>query len=205
MNILSHRGYWKTLGEKNKQIAFERSFHLGFGTETDIRDRNNALVISHDIPEGGEVSFIDFLKLVKKSDASVTVALNIKADGLADLLKREINKFPELDFFAFDMSVPDMRDYFRCEIPVFTRMSEVEKSPSWLSHSAGVWLDAFENDWFVYEDIQKILNWGKRVCVVSPELHQRDYKPVWEMLKSCNHEQMLLCTDYPEDAQNYFG
>ena len=34
MMILSHRGYWK---EKNLPIAFERSFSLGFGTETDYK------------------------------------------------------------------------------------------------------------------------------------------------------------------------
>lgn len=35
MIILSHRGYWKETHEKNLPIAFERSFSLGFGTETD--------------------------------------------------------------------------------------------------------------------------------------------------------------------------
>jgi len=38
MLVISHRGYWKELAEKNRPIAFERSFALGFGTETDIRD-----------------------------------------------------------------------------------------------------------------------------------------------------------------------
>ncbi len=38
MIILSHRGYWKEVSEKNKPIAFERSFSLGLGTETYIRD-----------------------------------------------------------------------------------------------------------------------------------------------------------------------
>ena len=50
MEILSHRGYWKTVTEKNTIIAFKRSFNLGFGTETDIRDLNGNLVISHDMP-----------------------------------------------------------------------------------------------------------------------------------------------------------
>jgi len=36
MQILSHRGYWKETKEKNQEVAFERSFSLGFGKENDI-------------------------------------------------------------------------------------------------------------------------------------------------------------------------
>jgi hypothetical protein len=40
MQILSHRGYWQHPSEKNTEAAFRRSFLLGYGTETDIRDRD---------------------------------------------------------------------------------------------------------------------------------------------------------------------
>ena len=46
MIVLSHRGYWKTPAEKNTAAAFRRSFDLGFGTETDVRDRGGELVIA---------------------------------------------------------------------------------------------------------------------------------------------------------------
>ncbi len=38
MQILSHRGYWKSIKEKNSFIAFERSFLAMHGVETDLRD-----------------------------------------------------------------------------------------------------------------------------------------------------------------------
>ena len=57
MKILSHRGYWKTAEEKNTATAMHRSFSLGFGTETDVRDYNGKLVISHDIPDSSAISF----------------------------------------------------------------------------------------------------------------------------------------------------
>ena len=38
MQVISHRGYWKAASEKNTQTAFKRSFSLGYGTETDVRD-----------------------------------------------------------------------------------------------------------------------------------------------------------------------
>ena len=62
MEILSHRGYWKNEGEKNTKIAFERSFQLGFGTETDIRDYKGELVISHDIADSSCMKLEAFQK-----------------------------------------------------------------------------------------------------------------------------------------------
>ncbi len=50
MQVISHRGYWKSAAEKNTTTAFARSFALGYGTETDVRDLNGELVISHDMP-----------------------------------------------------------------------------------------------------------------------------------------------------------
>ena len=57
MIILSHRGYWKLEEERNRAAAFQRSFDLGYGTETDIRDIQGKLVISHDMPRGDEITF----------------------------------------------------------------------------------------------------------------------------------------------------
>jgi glycerophosphoryl diester phosphodiesterase len=45
MKIMSHRGYWRGEDEKNTTTAFSRSFDLGFGTETDVRDALGQLVI----------------------------------------------------------------------------------------------------------------------------------------------------------------
>ena len=64
MLILSHRGYWISPIEKNKDVAFNRSFSLGFGTETDVRDCAGKLVISHDMPDGNEKTLEEFLKLL---------------------------------------------------------------------------------------------------------------------------------------------
>ena len=64
MIILSHRGYWKKPDEKNLEVAFRRSFDLGYGTETDIRDCAGKILISHDMPKGDEMTFEHFLGLV---------------------------------------------------------------------------------------------------------------------------------------------
>ena len=208
MKILSHRGYWKTASEKNSLTAFERSFELDFGTETDIRDFQGELVIAHDIAMQGALSLKDFLTLATsyESPEPFTLALNIKADGLVEPLLPLLAQHPKLDMFAFDMSIPEMRRYLQAGIAVFSRMSEVEPSPVWLSQSAGVWLDGFEKTWFNVGVIEDLLALGKRVCVVSPELHGREHLDLWHSLKKMSGTSgLLLCTDFPEQARQFFA
>ncbi|WP_281199422.1 MULTISPECIES: phosphodiesterase [Acinetobacter] len=203
MKILSHRGYWKEASEKNSVTAFLRSFNLNFGTETDLRDQNGEIVISHDIPKNDSLLFKNFLKAL--NDKPLTLALNVKADGLAKELKKILQGYPELNYFVFDMSIPDMKSYLDLGISVFTRVSDVEQIPIWLEYSDGIWLDAFSHDWYDIEVIHKLLATGKQVCVVSPELHKRDYNEVWNMLyplRTC--AALMLCTDFPEDAHSFF-
>ena len=61
MKIICHRGYWQEPSEKNSDIALRRGFSLGLGTETDIRDLNGELVISHDPAKPGVLTFADLL------------------------------------------------------------------------------------------------------------------------------------------------
>jgi hypothetical protein len=205
MKIISHRGYWATTSEKNSAFAFTKSFSLNFGTETDVRDYLGDLIISHDVPLGSEVRFIEFLEMASTIGKDLPLALNIKADGLASKIHTYLNNYKNLNIFVFDMSVPDMRNYLNLGIPVFTRLSEVERDPVWLNKSNGVWLDAFESEWYTSNIISDLLNSGKQVCIVSPELHGRDFQPCWNLLKPLAQEKdLLLCTDFPEVAANFF-
>ena len=207
MKIISHRGYWKSDIEKNKEVAFNRSFSLGFGTETDVRDFNGGLVISHDMANGTEISFENFLKLANAHIGSrpLTLALNIKSDGLASHISNAIELYKNLDCFVFDMSVPDMRDYLNQDIAVFTRISEVEQEPVWMDRCEGIWLDGFESDWYSNSFILDLLNQKKRVCIVSPELHKRRHMTFWNRIAPLVGEELLmLCTDFPEQAKVFF-
>jgi len=202
MIILSHRGCWTVPDEKNSAVAFKRSFDLGFGTETDIRDSAGCLVISHDIPVGNEIHLVDFLQFYKKS---LPLALNIKSDGLVVPLKHAMQTAGILDWFVFDMSIPEMRSYLKAGIPVFARMSEVEKDPAWIDEVAGIWLDSFSDIWYDTNLIDKLLNKGLRVCIVSPELHGREHKTFWtELTVLSRHTGLMLCTDFPEQAKDFF-
>ncbi len=206
MKILSHRGYWKTSDEKNQPIAFTRSFNLNFGTETDLRDCAGKIVISHDMPKGNEMTVDEFFSLL--TDCDLPLALNIKSDGLATELKALLTKYNIENYFVFDMSIPDTLSYFKAGLRVFARVSEFELLPICYDQITGIWLDAFQDIWYSPELIREFLTAGKAVCLVSPELHQRDALTLWAKLKDAglHHEQaLMLCTDFPEDAQNFFN
>jgi hypothetical protein len=198
MDILSHRGYWRSPAEKNGAVAFARSFDLGFGTETDVRDHAGELVIAHDMPTGDELKLTDVLDILGERD--LPLALNIKADGLGPLIIQTMAGRPQTRWFTFDMSGPELIRQQRLAMPVFTRRSEYEREAVLYDQAQGVWLDAFEGLWFTAKDIAAMLDDGKRVCVVSPELHGRDPQPLWSILRGAGlyDSAIMVCTDIPE-------
>jgi hypothetical protein len=207
MNIIAHRGFWLQPDEKNSAIAFTRALKNGFGIETDLRDFSGHLVISHDIPSNQAMNVEEFLDLFLSNPVILPIALNIKSDGLCDLVSEFISRAQFRRVFAFDMSVPDMRSYLKNNIPVFTRLSEYEPIPVFLDVCRGVWIDSFKSDWYSAEIINSLLNAGKEVAIVSPELHGRSHIFIWELIRNNNihrNESISICTDFPMEAQEYF-
>lgn len=208
MIILSHRGYWKELHEKNLPIAFERTFSLGFGTETDIRDYKGELVISHDIADQKCISVKEMFEIYNKYDNILPLALNIKADGLQVKLKELLEEYNIKNYFVFDMSVPDGIQYLKHNIKTFTRESEYEKTPSFYNEASGIWLDEFQGHWINKAVIDKHIKNGKQICIVSPDLHKREYKKEWQHYKEIEKElginNLMICSDYPEIAREFF-
>lgn len=206
MIILSHRGYWKSAIEKNDEIAFKRSFYLGYGTETDIRDHDGRLVISHDPASNNSMSIDEFFKIYKCYE-ELPLAINVKADGLQNLLIDALQRYQVSNYFVFDMSVPDALIYLEKGLNVYTRQSEYEMQTSFYDRAQGVWIDCFENDWVDEEIIVGHLNNGKKVCLVSPDLHNREYEFFWSRLLKMGvieNDNLMLCTDYPEEAKIFF-
>jgi len=87
MQIIAHRGYWLYAAEKNSSVALSRALEHGFGIETDFRDLNGGLVVSHDVPVIGAMKVDEFINLYKQYPVSAPMALNIKSDGLYPLIK----------------------------------------------------------------------------------------------------------------------
>lgn len=209
MIVISHRGYWLNPSEKNTSKAFKRSFSLGFGTETDIRDRNSKLVISHDMADKKSITVDEFFEIYKDFKASLPLALNIKADGLQTELKLLLTKYKVENYFVFDMAVPDGLQYAKQKFQIFTRHSEYESQPPYYDIAQGVWLDEFNGHWISDEIIEMHLRQNKALCIVSPDLHKRDHQQEWKHYKDLEakigKDKIMLCTDFPEQAQEYFN
>lgn len=204
MLILSHRGFWTHPDEKNATSAFDRTVTRNFGTETDVRDCQGELVIAHDPPTVGA---LPLRKVLDRFDGTgLTLAINIKADGLASPLAR-IMEERAIPWFAFDMSTPEMIRFARLGLPFFTRHSDYEPTPLLYAEAQGVWLDAFDSEWYNRDDIVRHLDAGKQLCIVSSDLHARPVEPLWTKLLEwgiSDWPEVLLCTDTPEDARAFF-
>ena len=206
MEILAHRGYWCSNVTKNSMSSFKKALDKGYGIETDIRDSDGALVISHNIPTGNENNLEELLFYYKSHSYNSTLALNIKSDGLSENLGILINKCGIENYFVFDMSIPDTIPYFANRTNVFTRHSDIETTPFFYNQSSGIWLDMFFEDWVTEDTINNHIKFGKRVCLVSPELHGRKYYDFWTKLKVMNLiDEIMICTDYPDEAEGFFN
>lgn len=229
MQIIAHRGFWqnptnphdshshdspnlKAQNLQNSLISFECAFNCGFGIETDLRDCNANIVISHDLPTLSATNAVQLFALYNNLRSTQTLALNIKADGLGESLKNLITAHKITNYFCFDMSVPDMRHYARLGLKFFTRQSEIERDLPLYDEANGVWCDEFYESWISEKVILGHLQKGKKVAIVSPELHKREYKSAWNYYKKIidsnalnGNSNILLCTDFPQIAKGFFN
>jgi hypothetical protein len=210
IEIISHRGLWRKPFERNSLASLRSSIDEGFGLETDVRDLNGDLVISHDMPTDSDenVTLDELLTIYCSSSCNLTLALNVKSDGLSSSIKEQLQKYKIENYFVFDMSVPDTLSYKNEGLNYFTRQSEYETEPVLYHEACGVWLDEFLSPWITKDIIRRHHQSGKRVAIVSPELHGRTYENEWEKYKSITSHNpelnILLCTDYPLQARSYF-
>jgi len=212
MEIISHRGFWNNTRGKNSVHAFDSALSSGFGIETDVRDYDGNLVISHNIPNENSQTVDSFLNSFSKSENNynLCLAINIKSDGLQSKVKFFLEKYRIKNYFVFDMSIPDMLGYVDSGINCFIRQSEIEHDLLLIDGIKGVWLDQFKSTWFDKEILLNYLNMNIKVCVVSSELHGRDHSLCWSILKEVvlsdekNKGNLMLCTDIPDKAKEYF-
>ena len=208
MELLAHRGVWTERDERNAPHAIEAAFVNGWGIETDIRDLAGRIAISHDGPREDHAYFLeDLLESWRAHDCAGRLALNVKADGLQAAVTAQLRVGEAERCFVFDASVPDERLWLReGTVPTFVRHSELEPVPSASPHyalAAGVWLDAFDAEWWDAAVVREHLANGLQVAIVSPELHGRPHLDCWRALVDAglwDETGVMLCTDLPFEA-----
>ena len=205
MQIIAHRGYWKTSDEKNSLVALRRALEDGYGFETDIRDCAGKLLISHNPPKGDEATLDEVLRIYQETGSAAMLALNIKADGLQEILKPMLEKYGVKNYFFFDMSVCDTILYVEQQLKFASRSSEFEPYLPFYKDSDVVWVDYFDGRTNIADELYKYIADGKMPCIVSPELHGLPYEAMWQMLKENGFTNIMLCTDVPDKAEQYFN
>lgn len=207
MRIIAHRGLWRNKEERNTIEALTNAVEKGFGIETDLRDYCGELVISHDMANGTSVRAEDFFRHYTDLQSNATLALNVKSDGIQKILADILKRYRITNYFMFDMSIPEMVIYKRDGFRFFTRHSDIEEQCVLYQYAIGVWLDSFYGqNWLTKDIIQKHLDEGKQICVISPEIHGYEGTYIWSMLKQYNDVgQIMLCTDRPIEAEEYFN
>lgn len=206
MQFLTHRGLWEVPDQKNSRHALCLAFAAGLGVETDIRDLDGELVISHDMPRRGALPLTVMLSDYVAAGRPGTLALNIKADGLTEALGELLALYDVKNYFCFDMSVPDTLPYLQAGLTVAARLSEYEQEGLLMGLTSALWIDSFQQ---LQISSLRLANWlaeGRTVCLVSPELHGRAPLGLWQQLSTLppvlrSHQKLLLCTDYPLLAQ----
>lgn len=208
MNILAHRGCWNEIVKSNSPQALRSALEHGFGFESDLRDYCGELVISHNIADALCQKAEKIFQWLREFNDQYCFAINIKADGMKELLVKDLERHQIKNYFTFDMSAPQMVEFCQQGLVYFTRQSEIEPVPIMYKDAAGVWIDSFyDDDWITAELLDQHITCGKKVCIVSPDLHKRPHLDFWMRLLrfDVNFDKVMLCTDYPLEAADVFA
>lgn len=211
MHIVAHRGLFNTKHGAplpNSKEAIRAAFAAGFGVETDVRDFAGHLVISHDPPAAPDYLFDEFLKDWR--DAGYPeFALNIKSSGLASRLVDALAPVTADTYYAFDLAFPDLLTFTKRGLRTYTRLSDYEGELLLLERCAGVWVDGFDRDLTSPSDLDaltQLVATGKKICLVSPELHGRPHVDAWRAWATLSElPGVSICTDFPHDARSFFA
>lgn len=211
--VFAHRGLWKETGlEANSREAIVNAIRNSFSLETDIRDSDRRIVVSHE-PAHSTSTFLtlDFLldELQARGNSQQMMALNVKADVLTLIEGEVLDKVKDLQnqLYFFDMSIPETLRYSRASMPFAIRASEYESITDigdtvWPSKPSAVWVDGFHDDWFLENSAASILKLADNflLTIVSPELHGRDSTrfEAWFKKYAPENKNLSVCTDYPE-------
>ena len=203
--IFSHRGNGVD-GNKGRNSLVD-ALAQGFSLELDIRLAEGEVIVSHDpISRIDEhtVLFSDFLEQATNlMNHEQTLAINIKQDGLLPFLN---SVDLSVRHFFFDMSVPQLVQYWRAGRQVALRNSELESAEDLLMSlpmrqgtTPWVWADSFFGSSENFP--AKARHASVNTVFVSPELHGRGFEGFATVIgvESMHAPEFVhVCTDYPE-------
>ncbi len=213
MIILAHRGNLRgpDSTRENSPECITEAIAKGYGIETDVRYAPDfGFYISHDPASPRQDNALATHAGLWRRNPGAIVALNIKETGSeAQLIECLRSLDVARQVFLFDMElvepVPgEMAARFRSldhAITIAARVSDRNEPPSRaIGNRAAdtIWLDEFDGPWATRDTVAELIQEGRKVYAVSPELHGMKLE---QAIKRW-HDFALwgvtgICTDWP--------
>jgi len=211
MKVINHRG---------QEIEWKKEGVIFGCQEIDVRTyEDQTLVLAHSLDDLYRAPCIDWYLRHWSMNTRGTrdvLAINIKEDGLAPLIKEAVEELLPDQFFCFDMSQAEIPHYVSEGLPIATRCSYFG-----IDRPVGeyIWFDhypefdeppqALLHDWKQYaNDIGYEIE-DYKVIAVSPELHdsvlidQEFRQNFWQFCKEQGF--WAICTNHSEEAEKFFN
>jgi glycerophosphoryl diester phosphodiesterase len=217
--ILAHRGNTQgpSRSGENRLPAIREALANGWGLEIDIRRAaDGRFYLSHDRQESADNGLLAEIWCAElRRHPHVTVALNIKELGYESALLAFLEDQDVLrQVFLFDMelleeSPGETACLFRTihrHVAVAARVSDRGES---IEHaltqdeSRIIWLDEFDRPWATGADVARLIDHGRIVFAVSPDLHGGSIDEARRRWVDFTHWGVHgICTDYPADLEH---
>jgi hypothetical protein len=191
MQLIAHR-------RNTVSLLLETPFH--WGVEVDIRSMGSRLIVQHDPFLEGE-NFEEWLMHYQHQ----TLILNVKEEGLEDVLEAMVVKKGVKEYFFLDQSFPFLvKGFLKGRTASAVRISEYESIETALALAGKikwVWVDCFRRLMLDFEQAQALQKAGFKLCFVSCEL--QGVPPEEGIPLLFNHFQKnrikadAVCTKYP--------
>tara|TARA_B100000767_G_scaffold275136_1_gene310628 strand:+ start:3410 stop:4009 length:600 start_codon:yes stop_codon:yes gene_type:complete len=154
-----------------------------FGVEVDVRSINKKLILNHE-PFQKAVSLDTFLKKFNHK----FLILNVKEEGIENLILNYVKKNRIKNYFLLDVTVPKIFQFIKnkkknnlcLRISKFEKLNQLNffnKKIEW------IWVDTFDNK--IPLNINDLEGYSKKfkLCLVSPELVKTNNIDVTKFIK----------------------
>ncbi len=165
-----------------------------YGIEVDVRDYKNKLILNHNPFKDGE-SFESFLKNYDHG----TLIINVKSEFIELRIIKLLNKYKIKKYFFLDSSYPviiKLNNYnnknFAIRVSDYESVQNIYKFKNTLSW---IWLEIFKRVKLNKKDIKFIKKNNIKICLVSPELHnKKNFLDIIKFIKSNKIQLHSICT-----------
>jgi len=168
-----------------------------YGIEIDVRDYKNKLILNHDPFKNGE-NLDHFLNKYNHG----TLIINVKSEFIENSIIKILNKFKIKKYFFLDSSYPSIINMAKKKIKRFAiRVSDYESIENVYKlhpNCKWIWLEIFKDVMLKKKDIKFINDNKIKVCLVSPELHNKknDITKVKKFINKNNIKISAVCVKY---------